>query len=141
MLTLKKLLKNIQTKLERNSFKQIYFTPHLYDYEKLVRSFPTESGVLYRINEHLGLVRIYVNNPDLSGVSTMLQIRNLPSQVNAVIGGDVYVAGMSGQGSNLTIQGLAGNNVYIRPNATSENFPNPASPGWFTASILCHCSW
>jgi hypothetical protein len=141
LLELKKLLTKLAVSLESNSHKVIWFTPHLYDLDTFVRSFPANTGSLHRINEHLGVVRIFSDNLNLSGVSTMLQIRNLPSQVNAILGGSIYIANTSGSGAGQTIQGLGSSIVYIRPNLKSSNFSDPTTTGWFTACIFCYCIW
>lgn len=76
---------------------------------------------------------INVNNPDLSDINTMLQIRNLP--MNMVLGGTLYAASLSGQGANHTIQ--LSSVLYIRPNIKSSNFADPVSGvGWFTMCII-----
>lgn len=71
----------------------------------------------------------------------MLQIRNLPSPVQAILGGNIYIAGMSGTGAGVTIQGLVDTRIYLRPNTASSAFTNPTTPGWFTACIFCYCNW
>lgn len=141
LLELKKVLTKLSVNLERNSYKVIWFTPHLYDLDTLVRSFPANSASLHRINEHLGVIRIFTNNPNLSGISTMLQIRNLPSQVDTILGGSIYIASINGSGANQAIQGIGGGNIYIRPNIKSSDIANPTAPGWFTACIFCICNW
>lgn len=109
------------------------WTPHLYDYDTLVRSLSTSSYM--RIGDFV-VAYIYISNPNLSGISTMLQIRNLP--MTTVWGGSVYLSAL--QQSSLTrpiyIQPADGR-IYLRPNVKSSEFSNPTSgSGVFSITVF-----
>lgn len=104
--------------------------PHLYDYQTKVREL--RQGEYFKIGNFV-FALLYADGPDLSGISTMMQIRNVP--MNMVMGGSFYLAALNGNGSNHAIQGAAGS-VYFRPNITSSQLSNPTSPGVFTLIIF-----
>ena len=91
------------------------WTPQLYDNNTFVRNLPTAS---YVRNGNLWLLyaRYGSNEYDLSGVSTMLQIRGLPV-TGQVISGQIYMGGLTGQGGDRTLQQTS-NAIWFRPNIT-----------------------
>ena len=107
------------------------WTPKLYDLDTYKRDLP--SGAYYKVG-NLVIAYFSANNTaDLSGISTMLQIRNLPMTV--VFGGGIYISAMSGQGGTITIQSTNGN-VLFRPNIISANISTPETPGWVTCWLV-----
>jgi len=112
------------------------WTPQLYDLNTYVRELPTE-------NVYVGYFKIgrivfayYSGTCDLSGVSTMLQIRNLP--MNVVLGGSAYFAALNQNGTTVSglnlvrsviVQGGT-SYLYIRPNITSAEFSSASSTGF-----------
>lgn len=68
------------------------------------------------------------NNPDLSGVSTMVQFRNLPAK--NVIGSQVYIGTLGTRVMNTQINTTYA--IYPRPNIKSSEFSDASSPGYVT---------
>ena len=131
MLNIKKLLtKILQQEQSANTIGN--WTPHIYDYNTLIRSMTVNCGTYIKIGKFC-VAAINASNVNLSGINTMLQIRNLP--MNTVIGGNLYIGNMSGNAATITIQ-LTGGTVLFRPNITSSQFSNPSNVGYFTAMII-----
>ena len=63
----------------------------------------------------------------------MMQIRNVPMDV--IISGTIYIASMSGQAGDHTIQ-TSSIGAYIRPNITSSNMSSPSTPGWVSITLF-----
>ena len=63
----------------------------------------------------------------------MMQIRNVPMDV--IISGTIYIASMSGQAGDRTIQ-TSSIGAYIRPNITSSNMSSPSTPGWVSITLF-----
>lgn len=114
------------------------WTPQIYDYETYKRDFPTTTETISKYVE-IGnfVVAFFIGNsssqPDLSGISTMLQIRNLPMSV--VAGGMIYIGALAGV-RELVIQAVQAPQIYIRPNLKSSEFSNPAAPGIVTFVVF-----
>ena len=108
------------------------WTPKLYDYETYKRDLA--SGTYIRIGGGLTFAFFANQNPDLSGISTMLQIRNLP--MSSVLGGGIYIAAMTGSGGTETVQATFSSTVYFRPNITSSMIPTPSAPGHVTFWLI-----
>ena len=106
------------------------WTPKLYDYTTYVRDLPAST---YCEFGSIVVANINTNNPNLSGINTMMQIRNLP--MDEVWGGNIYIGGMTGAGSDRTFQ--TATYVYPRPNIKSSDITDAATaPGWFTLLII-----
>lgn len=105
------------------------WTPKLYDYQTYLRDLP--NGYYLQIGRFV-IASVNTNAADLSGISTMMQIRNLP--MDFAYGGNVYIANLSDQGASRTIQ--AGESFLIRPNLISSAMSTPASPGWVSMLII-----
>ena len=101
------------------------WTPHLYDNDTKVREFDANSGYYIKFGK-ICIGWFNINNINFSGISSMLQIRNLPCQ--RVLGGSAYFAGLSTSGGGITFQ--QANYLYFRPNIKSSSFANPTSSGW-----------
>lgn len=107
------------------------WTPQLYDLDTFKRNLG--NGNYFKIGKFV-VATLYVENPDLSGISTMMQIRNVP--MDFVTGGMFYLAALtSGNGANQTIQGTTGK-VYFRPNIVSTQLSNQTAPGIFSMTIF-----
>lgn len=95
------------------------WTPHIYDLNTYKNSFTSNSTRYARI----GNIVIYWFNSNgfpTTTISTMLQIRNMPTfgySTVGILGGTLYYAGDSNQFGNKTIQ-IAENSIYVRPNWT-----------------------
>lgn len=105
------------------------WTPQIYDNNTFKRNLA--SSTYYRVGNII-MAYYAAYNPDLSGISTMLQIRNFPGKV---MGGQMYIAADSAGGAQLTVQGSLSNAVYFRPNWVSSRISSPTSPGNVTALI------
>jgi len=113
------------------------WTPKLYDFDTYKRDMPG-----YAFWTDLGRIKIayYFNsssNPlDLSGISTMMQIRNVP--FNDVLGGIIYFSAfdMTGSKPPHVVQQSTRGEVYIRPNVVSSMFSNPSDPGGITVILF-----
>jgi len=123
---------NISTlNTQKASYEAGTWTPHLYDLDTKLRDLP--SGNYFKIGKVV-IATIYVDNVDLSDISTMMQIRNVP--MDFVAGGSFYMAGLTnGQGANNTIQGTTAR-VYFRPNITSSAVTTPTGAGVFSLVII-----
>lgn len=111
------------------------WVPHIYDYDTYKRTIPGTQSYI-KIGKFV-VATINSNQVDLTGISTMLQIRNLP--MDFVYGGSVYIAGIKDgtSGASETIQ--ASNYVYLRPNIQSGKLNGdgaPGSVGWVTMLLL-----
>lgn len=99
------------------------WTPQIYDLNTYKRDAPAQKYV--KIG---GLYVMFMEGTfDFSGISTMLQIRNLPCNICA--GGTLYFGGFTAAAENTKgnrVQG-DGNVVYPRPNVISTDFGNPSS--------------
>ena len=89
------------------------WTPKLYNVDTYVRDLPTA----YYVN--MGRYYIFYgsyagNSYSLQGVSSMLQIRGFPV-IGTVIGGQIYIAGLTGNGGDRTVQ-ISTLGAYFRPN-------------------------
>ena len=109
--------------------------PQLYDYTTYKRDFSSSGDYKYLELGSLVIAYINVNNQDFSGISTMLQIRNLPMET--VLSGICYFAGNATSGADKVIQMVGGtNHLYPRPNMTSAYFSNPSANGWTSILIF-----
>ena len=108
------------------------WTPQLYDNTTYVRDLDT--GSYLQIGQFV-FAWFSKNNPDFSGISTMLQIRNIP--ISYIFGGSMYIAALNqtSHDNSISIQG-GGENLLPRPNIVSSDFSNPASPGAFSFAIF-----
>ena len=108
------------------------WTPQLYDNNTYVRDLAT--GSYLQIGQFV-FAWFSRNNPDFSGISTMLQIRNIP--ISYIFGGSMYIAALNqtSHDNSISIQG-GGENLLPRPNIVSSDFSNPASPGTFSFAIF-----
>ena len=104
------------------------WTPQLYDNNTYVRDLDT--GSYLQIGQFV-FAWFSKNNPNFSGISTMLQIGNTP--FSYIFGGSIYISTLNqnSHDNSFSIQG--GNaNLLIRPNIKSSDFSNPAQPGTFS---------
>lgn len=111
------------------------WTVKLYDFQTYLRDIGT--GYYYRIG-NLVYAFFAINNPNLSGISTMLIISGYPF-IKRMIMGQIYIAGMSGNGGDRTLQAQYSDtlaNTYFRPNILSSNISNPTAPGMFTCCLV-----
>lgn len=107
------------------------WTPHLYDYNTKLREF-ANAGRYLKFGK-ICIAWIQVNNLNFSGITQMMQIRNLPC--NVILGGSLYFAGLkSGAGALQTIQ--MDSALLIRPNVVSSDFTDPSNPGWTTIFFI-----
>lgn len=106
------------------------WTPHIYDLNTYKRAIANKGS--YAKIGCLVVAIVDLSNSDLSGISTMLQIRNLP--MDYVIGGTVYFGDLTAQGADYTFQ--AAPYVYFRPNITSSKFSNPSKIGNTSLMII-----
>ena len=108
------------------------WTPQLYDYETYKRDLTSQ--VYFKIGNFY-VMFIYQSNVDYSGITTMIQFRNLPC--TACIGGTVYLQGRKttiAKDVGAYIQG-SGTKAYVRENTVSTDFANPSSSG-ITNAVL-----
>jgi len=108
------------------------WVPHLYDSDTKVRELTSASATYFVIGQ-LYFIYIYGYNLDFSGISVMLQIRNIPC--STILGGMLYFGNVADSGANLTVQAAPGA-VYIRPNLTSASFLNPTASGTTTMVLI-----
>lgn len=94
---------------------------HIYDYETYLR---TVSNCEYRKIGDLYIARLS-GFIDLSGIDTMLQIRNLP--FNNCIGGTIYIADSQLPNRTAIYIQPSYQNAYVRENLTSAALANPNS--------------
>lgn len=106
------------------------WTPKLYDLDTYKRDLAT--GKYYRIGNFIVAFQSQ-QNPDLSGISTMMQIRNIPMQVS--LGGSLYIGALTGAGGQITFQATDGK-VYPRPNIVSSQLSTPSQPGYFNILLF-----
>lgn len=102
------------------------WTPKLYDYETYKRDLTQQA--YFKIGNFY-VMFIYQSNIDYSGITTMVQYRNLPC--TNCIGGTVYLQGRKGsiaKDIGAYIQGSS-NRAYVRENIVSTDFSNPTSSG------------
>ena len=113
------------------------WTPKLYDFDTYKRDFPTsyyiKIGSIY-------IMFIATSNFNFSGVSTMIQIRNLPC--SNCIGGTVFLQGLTSTAKDANkgfwIQGTQDGShgvAYVRDNVVSTDFGN-ASTGSQAAEFV-----
>ena len=116
---------------ENSKYEHGSWTPHIYDNQTFVRNAPSLD--YYKIGR---LVIAYGTSDswDLSGISTMFIIKNLPAGMHYVMGGSLYIAAAQNSGANIAIQGTA-QSVYFRPNQTSTTLGGN-SPGWVSFMII-----
>lgn len=108
------------------------FTPQLYDYNTYVRDMP--SANYYKLGSLVVAIGHYGDTGvNLSGISTMIQIRNLPMHP---FGGVLYIASLSGNGANQTFQYGGPSIAYIRPNLVSSSITNASSPGVVSFTLI-----
>lgn len=108
------------------------WTPKLYDYETYKRDLTPQ--VYFKIGNFY-VMFIYQSNVDYSGITTMVQYRNLPC--TACIGGTIYLQGRKqsiAKDIGSFIQG-SGTKAYARENIVSTDFANPSSSG-ITNAVL-----
>lgn len=113
------------------------WTPKLYDFDTYKRDLPG-----YAFWTDLGRIKIayYFNGAstplDLSGVSTMMQIRGVP--FNDVLNGIIYFSDFDIKGSKPphVIQQTSNGAVHIRPNVTASMFPTPSNAGYINVIIF-----
>ena len=108
------------------------WVPHLYDNNTKVRELTSASATYYVIGQ-LYFIYIYGYNLDFSGISMMLQIRNIPC--TTILSGMLHFGSVADNGGNLTVQASNGA-VYIRPNLTSASFSNPTASGTTTMVLI-----
>lgn len=89
------------------------WVPKIYDLN-------TDTGVTLGEQEYFKMDKLYIlpiyhTMPTVS-IGTMLQIRNHPC--DWIVGGQLYIANMTGQGGDRTVQ--ASNQIYFRPNITGN---------------------
>lgn len=101
------------------------WTPKVYDFNTYKRDLPDGS---YTVIGNLVIATLYSTNTDLSGIDTMLQIRNLPLNMN-VLAGNIYIAGDTNSGGGLTIQATTGGIALLRPNWKSSMTSTPSNVG------------
>lgn len=106
----------------------------VYDLDTYKRTF-TDAFEYFKIG-HLIIGQVFKSNADLSGISTMLQLR-IPV-MSWVYGGGVFIATQPSNGGELTIQ--ASSKVYIRPNWTSSKVSNPSNVGVFSCFFIGYSS-
>ena len=108
------------------------WTPHIYDSTTYKRTMTTGYYIQFG-----SFVIAWVNSTstDLSGISTMLQIRNLPC--NDILGGEIYFGQLNQTSFSkpYKIQPYT-SYVYPRPNVTSNDFSTPASAGFMGMIIF-----
>lgn len=104
------------------------FTPHLYDLNTKLREF-SGTGAYWKVGR-ICFGRIQGTNLDFSGISTMMQLRNMPCYV---LGGTFYCAGLSDNGGTKAVQSAA--HFYLRPNIKSSDFTNATTTGVTTISF------
>lgn len=99
------------------------WTPHLYDNTSYVRDL--SNGLYVKIGRLV--IAFYSSaSTNLSGISTMLQIRNLP--MTTVYGGSVYFGELQQQSSANSVYVQSGTSyLYARPNVKSSNFSSASS--------------
>lgn len=103
------------------------WTPKLYDLDTYLRDLSGTSGYI-KLGGGLTFAYFYATDPNLSGISTMMQIRNLP--MNLTIGGGIYINSLTGdEGGKRTVQSSNGR-LYFRPNILSSQISNPTAPGY-----------
>lgn len=109
------------------------WTPQLYDYTTFVRNLGDGS---YLREGDLVVANLYLSNPNLSGVSTMIEIRNTP--MTEVWGGSVYFSEFHQTlYTHPTYIQASGNYVYFRPNIKSSDFSNASTgSGTFQLTIF-----
>ena len=105
------------------------WTPQLYDYNTYLRDLAP--GIYVKIGKFV-FAWVSMNNPDLSGINTMMQIRNLP--MASVLSGSIYIGGLAGNGGQNTVQFAS--EVYMRPNITSAQITNPLQSGAFNLCVF-----
>lgn len=105
------------------------WTPQLYDYNTYLRDL--EPSRYVKIGQFV-FAWINMNNPDLSGINTMMQIRNLP--MASALSGSIYIGGLAGNGGQCTVQFASA--VFMRPNITSAQLANPLQPGAFNLCVF-----
>ena len=108
------------------------WVPHLYDNNTKVRELTSASATYYVIGQ-LYFIYIYGYNLDFSGISMMLQIRNIPC--TTILSGMLYFGAVADSGANLTVQ-ASNDAIYIRPNLTSASFSNPTASGTTTMVLI-----
>lgn len=112
------------------TFESGDWTPKLYDLDTYKRDLA--AGKYYRIGNFIIAFQSQ-QNPDLSGISTMMQIRNIPMQVS--LGGSMYIGALNGSGGLQTFQATDAK-VYPRPNIKSSDLADASSPGYFNILIF-----
>lgn len=113
------------------------WTPKLYDFDTYKRDLPG-----YAFWTNLGRIKIayYFNTSsaplDLSGISTMMQIRTVP--FNDVLGGLIYFSAFDQTGSKQphVIQQSVHGEIFIRPNVVSSMFSTPSDAGSITVIVF-----
>ena len=113
------------------------WTPKLYDMDTYKRDMP--SSYYWKIGS-LYIMTVSATNFDFSGVSTMIQIRNMPCTY--CIGGTVFLQGLTSTAKSalkgIWIQGTQTNSkgaAYVRENVISSDFSN-ASTGSQAAEFV-----
>jgi len=111
------------------------WSPKIYDLNNYVRDFPVGGqwidlgGLKFASCSQAG------NGPDLSGISTMLQIRNVP--IAHIIGGGAYFDFDMDRSSRAHVIQKADNGaIFIRPNVVSSDFSDASKPGYFLVWVL-----
>lgn len=108
------------------STQTFHWTPKIYDHETYLFDAPQQEYF------KLGKLKIFSARFQVQQartIGTMLQIRNVPCSV--ILGGNVYIANSA---VGHVIQGLAGTNVYPRPNFIG----NLTASAWITAIIFAY---
>ena len=99
------------------------WTPHIYDLNTYLRATP-HSGIYFHVGKLWALAyETYDGGTacDLSGITTMLQIRNFPVNGINIIGG-VFDIDQVATVNNHYIQAAIENRIYFRPNVLSTAF-------------------
>ena len=113
----------------------VSWTPQLYDNTTYVRNLPASS---YFRTGQLVIAWMY-GTFNFSGISTMLQIRNLP--MNVVLGGTAYIGELNQTSFDhpFVVQGGT-SYLYIRPNIKSSMLSTPSSTSNVSFMIIGYVS-
>lgn len=99
------------------------WTPHLYDLNSYVRDLA--NGGYIKIGRWV-IAYYSSQGANLSGVSTMIQIRNLPMDV--ILGGNAYFASLQQSQYTHPVYVQSGTTyLYLRPNIKSSEFSDATS--------------